>query len=330
MDICFPILSDNSNFILEFLENIAPSFIPNVFPYSTENLWTNDFEYYLPNHEKLKQEKKLLFDEWEEKNKKKEIEIADNYVKYQFLHQILTETGNELVASTITFLEWLGFVDVKDMDDVDSSKLEEDIQIENSGGLLVIEVKGIGGTSKDAECSQISKIKYRRAKERDQFDVFGLYVVNHQRHLPPLNRKTPPFTPEQISDAENDERGLLTTHQLFNLYFEISNGIISKEEARKCLYLYGLINFTPSNLQFIDTVQETFLKGTVSIINIKNVTLTVGAELFVEYKGQFKISKIIELKLDEKSVDSISNGEIGVKTDLKIEKKSNIWIKNLP
>ena len=216
------------------------------------------------------------------------------------------------------------------MDEVDSSKLEEDIQIENSNSLLVIEVKGIGGTSKDSECSQISKIKYRRAKERGKFDVFGLYIVNHQRHLPPLNRKLPPFTPDQISDAENDERGLITTYQLFNLYSDISNGIITKEEARKSLYQYGHINFKPSNLKFIDTVQETFLKGSVSILNIKDIELVIGTELFIEYKGKFKTTKIIGLKLDEKSIDKVSNGEVGIKTDKKINKKSKIWIKNLP
>ena len=71
----------------------------------------------------------------------------------------------------------------------------------------------IGGTSKDEECSQIFKIKSRRMKELKRFDVFGLYIVNHQKHLPPLNRENPPFTENQIQDAINDERGLLTTWQ---------------------------------------------------------------------------------------------------------------------
>lgn len=326
----FPQLPDYSLFLNEFMENIAPGILPKVFPYSTGNLWANDSAYYLPNHEKLVQEKKLLFEEWEKKDKKKEQEIDENYEKYKFLHKIITETGDELVKATITFLEWLGFSNVKDMDETDSTILEEDIQIENSDGLLVIELKGIGGTSKDSECSQVSKIKYRRAKERGTFDVSALYIVNHQRHLPPLNRKTPPFSPEQISDAENDERGLLTTLQLFNLYFEIDKGIITKTEARKCLYQYGNLKFIPSNLVLIDTVTETFLKGKVSILNIEKNKLNVGDSLYVESKGRFQIAKIIGLKVDDKPVESVTDGEIGVKTDIKVENKSKIWIKNLP
>ena len=119
--------------------------------------------------------------------------------------------------------------------------------METEDGLLVIEIKGIGGTSTDGQCSQIEKIKNRRMQERRNFDVFGLYIVNHQRYQPPLLRENPPFKREQIQDAENDKRGLLTTWQLFNLYFSIKNGCISKEEARKALLKYGLIEFSPQN-----------------------------------------------------------------------------------
>ena len=66
-------------------------------------MWTNDSEYSLPNQEKLNQEKQLIYEEWEEKNKKKEVEIINNNKKYKFLHDILTETGDELVSATIVF-----------------------------------------------------------------------------------------------------------------------------------------------------------------------------------------------------------------------------------
>ena len=154
------------------MENIAPTIHPTLFPNSSQKKWTNSKEYSLPNHQKLLAEKEAIRKEYELKTKKKETEILDNNKKYSFLHEILTETGDKLVFSVINFLKWLGFQNVIDMDEKAETIKEEDIQIENDKGLLVIEVKGIGGTSKDTECSQISKIKYRRAKQRESFDVF--------------------------------------------------------------------------------------------------------------------------------------------------------------
>lgn len=326
----FPYLKENSEFILNFIQSIAPTIHPKLFPFSTENKWTNNKEYSLPNHQNLLNEKTLIEEEFNSKIELKNIEIESNIKKYQFLHDILSETGDELVNAVIKFLEWMGFEDVKDVDEDKDGIKEEDIQIETAKGLLIIEVKGIGGTSKDSECSQISKIKYRRAKERGNFDVFGLYLVNHQRHIPPLDRQNPPFTKEQIQDALNDERGLLTTWQLFKLYFDVQNKIISKEEAKEYLYDFGLIQLKPKNLIDVDIVKETFLDGYVSILNIDGINLKKGDELYVHKNDSYSLVKILEIKVNDKVVESVSKGEIGIKTDNKIYKNSKISIKNLP
>ncbi|MBU2928205.1 hypothetical protein [Winogradskyella psychrotolerans] len=326
----FPILKDNSNFIVEFLENIAPTIHPTLFPNSSQKKWTNSKEYSLPNHQKLLAEKEAIRKEYELKTKKKETEILDNNKKYSFLHEILTETGDELVFSVINFLKWLGFQNVIDMDEKAETIKEEDIQIENDKGLLVIEVKGIGGTSKDTECSQISKIKYRRAKQRGSFDVFGLYIVNHQRHLPAKNRENPPLTKEQKQDAVNDERGLLTTWQLFNLYYNIQKGIITKEEARDSFYEYGLIAFKPKNITPLGKIDEIFLKGEVFILKLNGIEIKTGDNIFIEKNNEFRKLTILEIKLDDKVVDKINKGEVGIKGNIKVSKKSTVWIKNLP
>ncbi|GAB7087810.1 hypothetical protein [Marinifilum fragile] len=326
----FPYLKENSQFVLNFIQSIAPTIHPKLFPFSTEKKWTNNKEYSLPNHQDLLTEKEVIKEELSSRIEQKDIEIEANIKKYQFLHEILSESGDELVKAVIKFLEWIGFDDVKDVDEDKEEIKEEDIQIETEKGLLIIEVKGIGGTSKDSECSQISKIKYRRAKERGKFDVFGLYLVNHQRHIPPLDRQNPPFSKEQIQDALNDERGLLTTWQLFKLYFDVQDNIISKEEAKECLYDFGLISFKPANLIEVDIVKETFLDGYVSIINVEGTTLKKGDELYVYKNDSYNLVKVLEIKVDNKAVDSVSNGEVGIKTDKKINKNSKILIKNLP
>lgn len=326
----FPVLKDYSSFIFEFLESIAPSLQPKLFPFSNEHKWINNEDYFLPNYQNLLQEKKLLKEQYLKAIKKKDKEISNNNDQFNFLHKILTETSDELVSAVIKFLEWLGFEKVVDMDSESDSIKEEDIQIENDRGLLVIEVKGIGGTSKDSECSQISKIKYRRARERNKFDVYGLYIVNHQRHIPAKERENPPFTPQQIQDALNDERGLLTTWQLFRLYHTISNNVITKSEARDLFYSYGLISFKPDNLTQLGVIEEVFQKGKIFILKIGEKEISIEQNLFIEKNNEFKKIVIQDLQVEGKSVKKTSNSEVGIKSDKTVKKKSKVWIKNLP
>lgn len=330
--IMFPQIKDKTNFLLDFLSKVAPSIFPELFPYSTTFVWKNQEEYWLPNYSILLEEKTKIINEYENK-----IEIAENKIKenseaFKFLHEIITETGANLVNALIKFFKWLEFEEVKDYDKTNSVSdiLEEDIQVNLSNGLLIIECKGIGGTSSDSDCSQISKIKHRRCEERGKFDVYALYIVNHQRYLPPLKRQNPPFTEMQIKDAKNDKRGLLSSWQLFNLYFDIENGIISKEEARKLLLNFGFIEFRPANLHFLFRPTEIFNKGTVCIINLENYTIKVGDELLIEKNEKFTKATIVEIQENDKPISSASSGEIGIKLNSKIKKNSMLWIRKNP
>ncbi len=329
--IILPQLKDKSNFLIDFLSKIAPSFYPELFPYSTTFNWKEQKEYWVPGHSKLLEEKSNIAKEYEKRIKESEKKIEDNRSKYSFLHELITETGDSLVKSLIQYLKWLGFEKVKDYDQTNSESaiLEEDIQVELSDGLLIIECKGIGGTSTDSDCNQISKIKHRRCKERGKFDVFALYVVNHQRYLPPIKRQNPPFTEHQIQDAKNDERSLLTTWQLFNLFYDIENGIITKEEARESFLEFGFIDFRPKNLIYVFEPTEIFKEGEVCIVNIENILLQKNEELLIEKDSKFKRVKILDIQENGKSINQSSGGELGLKLSSKIKKKSIIWKKGI-
>ena len=329
--IYLPQFEEKAKFLNEFLSEIAPTLFPNLFPYATLHDWRNEKNYWLPNHEVLLQQKEDLISEYEQKIENKIKEINNNLKEYNFLHKILTETGDELVVSIIEFLKWLGFENIVDMDKTKTEGVvfEEDIQINLENGLLIIECKGIGGTSKDSECSQISKIKHRRCKERNSFDVFALYIVNHQRHIAPLQRQNPPFTENQIKDAIHDERGLLTTWQLFNLYVDIENGVITEEEARETLLKFGLVEFKPTNLIKIATSEKLYQNGTICSININNIELRIGDKLFIEKNNKFTTVIILEIQENKKSIESISNGQIGLKLSEAIKNDSTIWKKEL-
>jgi hypothetical protein len=324
-----PRIELKEEFLGTFLSKIAPDLLPELFPFSTTFKWKEKEEYWLPKHKNLLDEKKKIEAEYYEKINLKEEEISRNTKKFYFLHEIITETGDKLVDSLIQYLKWLGFKNVTKVDEenTENNLLGEDIQVELENGLLIIECKGIGGTSTDPDCSQISKIKHRRCKERNRFDVYALYIVNHQRYLPPLNRQNPPFTPVQMQDAVNDERGLLSTWQLFNLYFEIENGIIEKDSSRNELLKFGFVEFKPKNLILIDKPKEIFKNGIVCIVNISKVDLSVGDEILVEKSGKFQNTIIEGIQIDDKPVTTANSGEIGLQLSIPIKKKSVLWKK---
>jgi hypothetical protein len=321
----FPNIQDKSAFLSDFFKNVLPALYPDVFPFSTQFKWIEHPEYYIPNLQQLLDEKVKLAEDFEANNAQIEIKISENNKRFKFLHELITETDDKLVHAIFAFLKFLEFKNVTIKDEESHSIREEDLQVELDNGILVIETKGIGGTSTDSDCSQISKIKHRRCKERNAFDVSALYIVNHQRFLPPLKRKNPPFTEQQLEDAKNDERGLLSTWQLFNLYNEIQNGLISKEAARQQMLAYGLIEFKPKLGTSIGLPKELYKNGQIAIVDIINTKIKQGDNLLLERDGIFKRSKIISLQLDGKDVPEVLNGEVGIKLDQKITKGTTLW-----
>ena len=321
----FPNFKNKKDFLTDFLKNILPSIYPEVFPFSTQFKWIENSEYNLPNHKELLAEQENLKTEFEKNLLVIDSKIEDNAKKFNFLHALITETGDKLVKSVFSFFLCLEFKNVVIKDDQSISLKEEDLQVELNNGILIIEVKGIGGTSTDGECSQVSKIKHRREKERKSYDVFALYIVNHQRYLPPLNRTNPPFNEQQIADAISDERGLLSTWQLFNLYNEINAGLISKEEARTQILQFGHVAFKPKLTANIGQPKEILKGGKVVILEISNTEIKVNDTIIIEKGGAYLKAKILSLQLDAKGVQKATNGEVGIKLDIKISKNSTLW-----
>ncbi len=215
------------------------------------------------------------------------------------------------------------------MDEMEPEIREEDLQVENENGLLVIEVKGIGGTSTDKDCSQISKIRFRIAEQRNSFDVFGLYIVNHQRYMPPNNRLDPPFSETQMADAVLDKRGLLTTFQLYKSYFLIEDGILTKEQVRKKLFQVGLIDLTPENLISIGIPEEYFQGGEIAIVKINGILITKNKKIIIKKNSVYSIAIVKSIQVDGKSVEEANSGEIGLMFDRSIKKGSELFVERV-
>ena len=217
---------------------------------------------------------------------------------------------------------------VIEKDSFSDGVFEEDIQVDlEEDGLLIIEVKGIYGTSKDSECAQIAKIKHRREKERKKWDVYALYVVNHQRGIEPTRRENPPFNSRQIEDAISDERGLLTTWQLYSMFHAIELGVITKEKVRKDILQYGNVSFTPDLVCELNKPYQQWKEGIIWGLEI-NTPISVQDKIFVVKDGCWSSAEIISIQQEKISYQTISNGKVGIELSQKLP-SGKIYLKHI-
>jgi hypothetical protein len=324
-----PQVKDKVSLLKVLFGDVLYKNLSEYFPNINTESWKCKKEYYLPNHQQLLDEKESLTIKYKKDVQVIEHQIVENESKYAFLHNILIESGDKLVKATIEYLKWLGFSNVIDKDTtVKEGLFEEDIQIDlGDDGLLVIEVKGIHRTSTDSECSQIHKIVHRRGKERGKYDVKGLYIVNNERGIEPLKRTLPPFNERQIQDAVNDERGLAYTWQLFNLYYDIENGIISKDEARKRLLLPGLIDFTP-NLQSLGAPYNILKEGIVICVELNGQQIAKGGIVAFNNNGRYEKRTIVNIQQNHNNIENCNKGKVGIEVDRAVPKIKEIFLVN--
>jgi hypothetical protein len=301
---------------------------PSLFPQTTVNDWLKSKTYFPPNEERLYQEKLEIVKDYETKILHKDYEISTNRTKFKFLQNLITETDRELVFAVFEYLTFLEFLNIKVVDQIsENGLLEEDIQIEyNDGKTLLLEVKGIFGTSTDAECAQIYKIVNRRKQRVGRFDIFGTYIVNHQRNIEPLKRENPPFKEHQINDALLDGRGLISTWDLFRSYFYITDGIMSKQYVRDALVKSGLIELVPDKLLMVGTVMETFKNGSICIVDIKT-TISTNNTVYLLNKGLYSKGIIESIQIDNVTTTSASEGEVGIQLNVSVKKGVVMFLK---
>ena len=330
--IMFPILLDKRLLLERLFKDFLYQTFSELFPMQKENSWLTNREYELPEILKLNRDKEEALRLYEESIAQKDKAIKDIREKYNYLFDMLTESGETLVNKVKRYLEWLGFDNVQSMDEEvkEGEDFQEDLQIHlDNNELLIIEVKGLHGTSKDNECSQISKIELRRIHERKYSNVHALYIVNNERGKEPLKRQIPPFTETQIKDAEFAHRAMAYTYQLFNLYFEIESGIISKEEARNALFQNGLVDFR-SNFKSIGKPYDYFKNNKVACVELHDTILSVGDKVYFEDdRKRLNVVEIVNIQVNRQNTQTARDGKVGIEFNMKVPKGAVLLYKNL-
>lgn len=325
-----PQVKDKKEVLNQLVNSVLYKHFSELFPLQTTHAWLSNSEYELPEVIRLEQDKSEIEAKAKADIQQKDEEIKACHDKVDFLYGMLTDTGDDLVDDVVTYLKWLGFEDVKKADDdvEEDGLLQEDIQVRfNEKDILILEVKGVHGTSTDNECSQIGKNILRRVHEHIYNNVYGLYIVNNEMGKEPLKRTLPPFNGTQIKDAENSYRGLAYTYQLFNLYFEIENNIITKEEARQSLLDYGLVNFRKS-FNSLGKPYKYYKDNSIVCLDLHDTEIKVGDNLYFEdNRKRLQRCQILSIEQDKTSLHSAANGRTGIKLDTTVQKGAEILAK---
>ncbi|EPV3838411.1 hypothetical protein [Morganella morganii] len=326
--IFLPAIYNKTEFLNELFCNILPDMplFSNYFPNNGSFQWINS-NLYISYEEKMKSmEIEKLKTEYENNLIKLQSELSDLSNKDNNLNTkaLLTATDDELVFSVKWFLEYIGFEKViapdENIDEENGEIFEEDLNIETPSKTYLFEVKGIGGTSSDDQCAQISKIVYRREEANPDHNYKGVYIVNHQRQKDPKDRKNPPFFEQQVLDAAIAHRGMTYTYELFQVYHMIELGILERADVREAFNQRGLIDFRKSLKPLI--CDHTFRE-----INVYSFDLTRTPDTTISDKDRVVIKddnnhwhllSIAGIQINKKSINEAtadSGGSAGVKVD---------------
>lgn len=321
--IFLPQIHNKDDFLSELLDKVLPEHpdFSDLFPNNGSFSWISN-----PAYISVEERNKIL----DIKNEIKRHEETIQTLKHEFndihnkdenvkLRNLLKESGDELVFSVKWFLEYIGFENIvnpdDDVDEEAGELFEEDLNFEYEGLSFILEVKGIGGTSTDAQCSQISKIELRRRRQYSEKKFKSVYIVNHQRYREPKARQSIPFTSEQIENAEMTYRGMTFTYELFHVYHMLEKGILRKEDVREAFKQDGVIDFRRSikALNF-KTCFKKF--NAYSFILDGTFSITKADKLAIQDKDDhWHLLSIINIQVDSIDVDEASEGSAAIQVE---------------
>lgn len=322
-----PQMKDKSAFLKSLFESVLYEQFSEYFPAVEEMRWIHKEEYMLPNEEGMRGELEQAKKDYEAKKAEINARIAENAGHYEFLHTMITGTGSELVNAVIEYLKWLGFEDVVNADEDEGREYnEEDIRITIPDGLFILEVKGIHHNSTDDECARVGKYQIRWMQDMGTTNVKALYVVNHQRNVEPLKRDNPPFNDVQKSDAKSGYRGLVTTWQLYNLYYDIERGILSKEDAREALMQYGWVEFVPKGAVKLG-LPYRYCRNNVICVELNGLQVSEGDDMYAYDGRNWHEAEVLSIEVNNQRLKSVDNGHVGFGLSEELPEKAEVYVR---
>jgi len=317
-----PQIKKKDALLCELLEDIVPQLSPHLFPYAEEAKWITQPAYELPEIIELKSQIETIESETAKQVEVVEAKIADVRKEKKYLYDLLRETDDALVQAVIQSLRVLGFTDVIDVDQEikeagTEGSLREDIQIKDSSPILIVDVKGITGRPSDAEATQAQRHAHMRMKEWDRTDVNALSIINHQRHLPPLERdNNVPFRQEILNGASQSDLGLMTTWDLYRLIRSFVRNDWQPDHVKGLFYKRGRIEIVPAHYRYIGVVKQVWKKAGSVGIQVEELGFKKKDRIAFEMAVEFEVQAVTSLQLNDNDVQEAAVGaEVGILTE---------------
>jgi hypothetical protein len=308
-----PDLRDKAAFLTAFLQDVLPDWAPRLFPAAEGAGWLHSPEYELPAviarqrqitevEEQARQQVAALKQEMEQERQDQ-----------AYLYDLIRGTDRQLVLAVMKAFAVLGFQDVRDIDEATKAAaggpaLREDLQIHDRAPVLVVDVKGVGGRPADDEALQAQKHASIRTYEDRSQEYQGLTIINHERHLPPLERENRmPFRDEIIMAARVPPLGLMTAWDLWRLVRNCQKHDWRPEDVLPIFYRTGRIEIVPEHYQYIGTVAEIWRHAFGVILEAGE--LRPGDRIALETPLEFEEQKVETLQVNSQEVPLASVGD---------------------
>jgi len=172
------------------------------------------------------------------------------------------------------------------------------------------------GHPSDNGCLQSAKHATIRMRELTRTDVQAISIINHQRHLPALDRdNVTPFREEIIIAAEQQHVGLMTTWELFRLARSFLRNKWLPKHIKACFYRFPRIAILPMHYEQIGIVENFYKRpNAVSIRINEGMTLHQGDIIAFETAVEFVEQRIDSMQIDDKAAEMAEGGSLaGIK-----------------
>lgn len=309
--IVLPQIARKEEFIAKLFSEVLPEISPYHFPDIEKGRWTSLPEYELGRVLTLQAEKMNVLERAQQEISDLDLELEKERAANGWLHELLTGTDAVLVEAVKKSLSTLGFAKVVDVDeerDREGKSRREDLQIQDKSPTLIVDVKGVGGYPSDGDVLQADKHAAIRMREENRTDIVGLSIINHQRHLPPLDRENAmPFRQELLDAAEERTLGLLTAWDLYRFVRNAKRLSWKAEHVVPLFYAKGRIQVVPVHYEFLGVVAKAWTDkfGVV----VAGSELRVGDRIAIEFPIEFEELQVDSIRVNDKSVKVASAGD---------------------
>lgn len=314
-----PQLVHKSSFLVQFLKDFLPVTRPDLFPYFESRSWATRPEYEIPDILKIKKEIQQIEDEANRRRDDLQQQITEKREAYGYLHALLTETDDSLVSAVEKALAVLGFQNVINADKAFGERKgkREDLQILDADEWVLAEVKGVQGTPKESDCLQVLTYLAGRQRELNKTNLRCLTIVNHGRHLPPLERNPAPFTADVLQTALSNRLGLLTTWNLQRLVRNFLKLGWTYSQIAPLFYQAGVIEPIPAHYEFVGIVDHYYPAPAAVTVNVECGQINLGDRIAYELPVEFEEQTVNSLQIDREPVTTVPTGQLaGIKTEL--------------